>query len=145
MCNNVPSSILLFFCFSAYPCFLFVFFFLTAQYWQGQNKTSLSFLKGHEGEVRCFTGHDDNDDNDDEHEPEFPSHKLPKKPKPTRVHRTDNDAESDSFNFFSVGESKPGPSLLNQLMPGQAFDPRQIDFSALTLPNSHRSTKNKKR
>ena len=98
---------------------------------------SLYFLKGQESGVRCFTGHDDDIESD------LRLQKLPKKPKPTRVHRTDTD-ESESFDVFG-GESKPGPSLLNQLLPGQAFDPRQIDFSALTLPNSHRSTKNKKR
>ena len=67
------------------------------------------------------------------------SHKLQqKKPIKLKSYRPD-----DNEVQFEFGEPKPGPSLLNQLVPGQAFDPRQIDFSALTLPNSHRSTKSK--
>jgi len=67
------------------------------------------------------------------------AHKLQQK-KLNKVKSYRGDEQEISFD---LGEPKPGPSLLNQLMPGQVFDPRQIDFSALTLPNSHRSTKSK--
>jgi hypothetical protein len=60
-----------------------------------------------------------------------------KRPKPCKTARVDD-------GDFGFGFVDPKPSLLNQLTPGQRFDPRQIDFSMLTLPNCHRSNKNKK-
>jgi len=122
--------------------FAFFSLFLSKQF-STDTETKYLSQKGPENSaVRGYTGSSGHQETEFGHEL---SHKLPKKARQSKVNRADETEGDSGFELYGGHESKPGPSLLHQLMPGQAFDPRTIDFSALTLPNSHKSTKNKKR
>ena len=122
------------YCFFAYLCFFR--FFTLVLYWL---VNTLSISSGSDDLAQRFA----DGGNSTGFEPDLPS-RLPKKQKnSSKVNRVD-ESEVES-NYFGGIEPKPCSSLLNQLAPGQVFDPRNIDFSALTLPNSHKSSKNKKR
>ena len=105
----------------------FSFLLFLAHYWNGAKY----FYQGSQIESNCIPGTSTDYD--------F-THKLQQKKVKKPLFRAD-----DGEAAFDFSEVKSGPSLLNQLLPGQVFDPRQIDFSALMLPNSHRSGKSGKK